>query len=99
MGAKYRAFLTSFLVASLQQRTEAKLIQEDTATKTLVVVDDWATVETHSIFFSHIKKQLGHKVEFAMSNSVGKIQHHDSYYFDNIVLMTPSSKGKSSHQI
>ena len=24
----------------------------------------------------------------------GKVQHNDSYYFDNIVLMTPTVKGK-----
>ena len=75
---------------------EANLIKEDTATKTLVVVDDWSTVETHSVFFDHIRSALGHKIEFAMSETgpSGKVKHHDAYYFDNIVMMSPSVKGK-----
>lgn len=58
-----------------------------------MVVDDWGTVETHSEFFGHIKRELGHKVEFSMAASVQKFKLHDAYYFDNIVLMTPSIKG------
>ena len=89
----YRAFLGGLL--ALSQLAVANLIKEDNATKTLVVVDDWATVETHSVFFDHIRNKLGHKVEFSMSDdSVQKFKHHDAYYFDNIVLMTPSTKGK-----
>lgn len=72
------------------------LISEDTATKTLVVLDDWATVETHSILFEHIGKsgKLGHEIEFAMASKgpQGKVKHRDAYYFDNIVLMAPSTK-------
>ena len=92
-AATYRAFLSSLL--ALSSLTSGKLVKEDTATKTLVVVDDWATVETHSRFFSHIKDTLGHKLEFSIATSVQKFKHHDAYYFDNIVLMSPSIKGKS----
>ena len=88
----YRAFLSTLL--ALGQLAGAKLINEDRATKTLIVLDDWATVETHSVFFGHIKNKLGHKVEYSMSNSVQKFKLHGAYYFDNIVLMTPSTKGK-----
>ena len=42
------------------------LIKEDTATKTLVLVDDWSTIETHSILFDHLKSTLGHVIEFDM---------------------------------
>lgn len=60
-----------------------------------MVVDDWATIETHSIFFEHIVSGTDHEIEFTMANSAnsqGKVKHHDAYYFDNIVLMAPSTK-------
>ena len=86
------AFFATALMSGLGK---CGLISEDTATKTLVIVDDWATVETHSIFFDHIGKgKLGHEIEFAMANKgpQGKVKHHDAYYFDNIVMMSPSTK-------
>ena len=52
-------------------------------------------MESHSIFFDHIGQgKLGHEIEFAMANQgpSGKVKHHDAYYFDNIVLMSPSIK-------
>lgn len=30
--------------------------------KTLVLLDNWATVETHSHFFDHIRETLGHEL-------------------------------------
>lgn len=92
---KASAFVSSALVSLITQPARSGLISEDTATKTLVVVDDWATVESHSILFDHIGKgKLGHEIEFAMANTgpQGKVKHHDAYYFDNIVLMSPSIK-------
>ena len=94
----YRAFATA-LAASLTSThlASAGLIKQDTATKTLVLLDDWAMVETHSQFFGHIRDHLGHEIEFAMADTgpAGMVQHNDQYYFDNIVLMTPTVKGKS----
>ena len=77
------------------QSSQAGLISEEVITKTLVVVDNWATLETHSVFFSHIRDVLGHKIEYAMAQTGPHIvKHYDEYYFDNIIFMSPSTKGK-----
>jgi len=91
MERKIRAFASLFGLATT---VKAGLISETKVTKTLVLVDDWATVETHSLFFDHVKGNLGHEIEYAMANQGpdGKIKHHDAYYFDNIVMMAPSTK-------
>ena len=85
------------LFACFLQGTNAGLISEEEVTKTLVVLDNWATIETHSMFFSHLKDKLGHQVEYAMAGTGPHIvKHYDEYYFDNIIFMAPSSKGKSA---
>lgn len=59
------------------------------------MLDNWATVETHSVFFNHLTERLGHKLEYAMASTGPHIvKHYDEYYFDNIIFMAPSSKGK-----
>lgn len=59
------------------------------------MLDNWATIETHSVFFSHISNKLGHKIEYAMaSTGPNTVKHYDEYYFDNIIFMAPSTKGK-----
>ena len=71
----------------------AKFIAEDVDTKTLVLLDDWSTIETHSVFFDHLKNEIGHKVEFAMADmGPPMVKHYDSFYYDNIILMAPSFK-------
>ena len=90
----YRALASCFSAGVV---VNAGLISDDRVTKTLVLVDDWAIIETHSTFFDHIKMNLGHEVEYAISTDgpAGKVKHHDAYYFDNIIMMAPSTKGKS----
>jgi hypothetical protein len=43
-------------------------IKEKSQNKTLVIVDTWATLETHSIFFEHIYKMGSgnHTLEFKL---------------------------------
>lgn len=77
----------------------AKLISDEVTTKTLVLLDSWATIETHSVFFEHIRGSvedghLGHEVDFFMAKDAPKITFLDKMLYDNIVMMTPSSKGK-----
>jgi len=50
----------------LAQVASAGLIETDSDTKTLVLLDDWATTESHSMFFDHVRTNLGHQVEFSM---------------------------------
>lgn len=96
MKQHYRAFVTCFTAGAAV--VQAGLISDERATKTLVVVDDWATIETHSVFFNHIKESLGHEIEYATATSgpSGKVKHHDAYYYDNIMMMAPSTKGKQT---
>jgi len=83
------------LFACLGSVASGGLISEEHVTKTLVVLDNWATIETHSMFFNHIKDKLGHHIEYAMASTGPHIvKHYDEYYFDNIIFMAPSSKGK-----
>lgn len=75
----------------------SKLMSEAQITKTLVLLDNWATQETHSLFFKYIQDTLGHEIEFVMANTGPStaVKHYDQYYFENIIVMSPSIKGKS----
>jgi len=73
------------------------LIETDTDTKTLVLLDDWATTESHSMFFDHVRTNLGHQVEFSMikdgaqASGTKALEKEGIATFDNIVLMAPST--------
>ena len=59
-----------FLVCTifLSSVSAGTFVQPKSQNKTLVLVDTWATLETHSIFFDHIK-QMGagnHTLEFKL---------------------------------
>ena len=69
MVQKAGAFVACLSALMTTQVVNCGLISEDNTKKTLVVVDDWATVETHSLFFEHMGKgKLGHEIEFAMAH-------------------------------
>jgi len=59
-------------------------------------VDTWATLESHSIFFDHIRKMGSgnHTLEFKLmsSNENANIQKFGKYFYDNIILMAPTAK-------
>ena len=67
-----------------------------------MLVDTWATLETHSIFFDHIQNMGGknHTLEYKLiagnANDKVEIQAYQKYFYDNIILMAPtvSSYGK-----
>jgi hypothetical protein len=57
--------LSTLLIISVEAST---FVKEKSENVTLVLVDTWATLETHSIFFDHIK-QMGagnHTLEFKL---------------------------------
>lgn len=93
------AALTATIIASLlAPSTSGKLISEAVITKTLVLLDNWATKETHFLFFKYLSETIGHELEFVMaSQGPHSVKHYDQYYYDNIILMAPSIKGKSLH--
>jgi hypothetical protein len=78
---------------TLVAAVSAKFVAEDDEVKTLVLLDNWATIETHSTLFDHLKNSIGHKVEFAMAD-VGPsiVKHYDEFYWNNILVMAPSMK-------
>ena len=64
MKEKNRAFVAISAIAIctffLAVMVKAGLISEEKVTKTLVVVDEWSAIETHSLFFDHVRDRLGH---------------------------------------
>lgn len=76
--------------------TGAKVfIQQDVSVRTLVVLDDWAMIETHSQFFKHLTEDLGHSVTYKMASDDVQLKMFQSYHYHNLILMTPSIKGKN----
>jgi len=67
------------------------------AEKTLVVLDNWATIETHSVFFEALRMR-GQDLEFQMITPTPKIKYYDEYFYDNIILMAPGAKGNHFKQ-
>lgn len=77
----------------LGQPAMASLIPKKEGIQTLVLLDDWATVETHSLFFDSLRKD-GHNLLFETANPAPPIKYYEYFFYDNIVLMSPSVKGK-----
>lgn len=63
--------------------------------QTLVLLDDWATIESHSTFFEGLRKD-GHVLKFETANPPPPVKYYESYFYDNIILMAPSVKGNKN---
>ena len=88
------ALATAMLLLSSGPITSsAGLLPKKEGHQTLVLVDDWATIETHSIFFDQLRSD-GHQLLFETANPAPPIKYYDEYFYDNIILMAPSIKGK-----
>ncbi len=59
--------LASLLIGSLSSAVRGALIPSKEGSQTLVLVDDWATLETHSVFFDALRKD-GHNLVFEGAN-------------------------------
>ena len=86
------------LLATMSPASAGTFVHEKSQNKTLVLVDTWATLETHSIFFEHIRGMGAgnHTLEFKLisgspSDTVN-IQQFNKYFYDNIILMAPTVK-------
>jgi len=90
-----KATISSAAVLALFLGTAAfgSLIPKEEGIKTLVLLDDWATLDTHSIFFESLRRD-GHNLVFEGANPPPQIKYFDNYFYDNIILMAPSVKGK-----
>ncbi len=89
----YVATLCLFLYSA-----SASLIPKKQGIQTLVLLDDWATLQTHSILFEALKKD-GHNLVFENANPGPQIKYYDEFYYDNIILMAPGVKGKDETRL
>ena len=64
--------------------------KESNIKKTLVLLDDWHTIDTHSLFFNQIK-DMGYTLEYKMidDNDI-KLTYFGEYLFTNIIYMASS---------
>ena len=92
------AFLAVSLLIGTQSQVRAALQPQKDGIQTLVLLDDWATVETHSIFFETLRKD-GHSLAFESANPPPAIKYFDSFFYDNIILMAPAVKGKQNKKL
>ena len=90
------------LVAQLTFVSAGTFVQPKSQNKTLVIVDTWATLETHSIFFDHIQKMgagnhtLEYKLISGMSTDKVNFEQFNKYFYDNIILMAPTVQSIAS---
>jgi hypothetical protein len=84
------SLVISLLFGSL---IKAQVLPKKSGIQTLVLLDDYSIVETHSIFFDSMRKD-GHDVHYEMiTPNAPSIKYYEEYYYDNIILMAPSLKG------
>lgn len=85
--------LTGLGAATGAEQGWTKMIDESNLSRTLVVLDNWATVETHSRFFDHLSHDLEHEVRFAMMDTEWlEYKELESWRVDNVIFMAPSIK-------
>jgi oligosaccharyltransferase complex subunit beta len=60
------------------------------STRTLVVIESWSLLSSHSLFFDNMRED-GHVLTFKMASSNPEIKYYDQYFYDNILLMAPST--------
>jgi len=57
-----------------------------------VILDSWATIETHSVMLRHLEDTLGHQVHYEMADKKIRFREHEQWLWDNVILMAPSIK-------
>ncbi|CDW86938.1 dolichyl-diphosphooligosaccharide--protein glycosyltransferase 48 kda subunit-like [Stylonychia lemnae] len=71
---------------------KSDVIPKKSGIQTLVLLDDYSIVESHSIFFDSLQRD-GHVLQYEMiSSNTPTIKYYEEYYYDNIILMAPSVK-------
>jgi hypothetical protein len=88
------------LIASLSclSLSNGSVIPKHEGISTLVLLDNWSTIETHSIFFETLRT-IGHTLTFEMSSSAPQIKYFEDYFFDNVILLAPSIRGNTKHDL
>ena len=82
--------LLLFLYLFSSSSTQLLDSKEQSQKKTLVLLDDWHTIDTHSLFFEQIKN-MGYLLEFKMiDDSDIKLTYFGEYLYTNIIYMASS---------
>lgn len=69
-----------------------ELMGKEGGKRTLVLLDNMATKNTHSIFFSSLESR-GHQLHFHHAESTSfSLRDFGEYQYDNIIMMAPSAK-------
>jgi hypothetical protein len=87
-----KSLISSVALCNLAQ---ASIAESNNPSRTLVLLDSYATIETHSLFFRHLEDKLGHHLDYEMADSKVNFKQFDQWRYENVVLMAPSIKGKS----
>jgi hypothetical protein len=88
--------VSSLAIALLLGFASSQVLPTKNGIQTLVLLDDYQVVESHSIFFHSLQRD-GHVLHYEMiAPSAPYIKFWDDYHYDNIILMAPSVKGKSA---
>lgn len=67
-----------------------KPIQSVPIKKTLILLEDWHSIDTHSLFWSQLKA-LSYEIEFKMITDANiKLTYFGEYLYSNIILFAPS---------
>jgi hypothetical protein len=85
--------ISSAALLLLLSTASGSLIPKKQGLQTLVLLDDWATIDTHSIFFESLRRD-GHNLVFEGANPPPQIKYFDDYFYDNVIFMAPNVKGK-----
>ena len=72
---------------------KSNVLSKKEGIQTLVLIDDYSIIETHSILFDSMRRD-GHVLQFEMVTAqTPAIKYYEDYYHDNIILMAPSVRG------
>jgi hypothetical protein len=88
-------FLLLLSLLALSQ-VHSSILPTKQGIRTLVLLDSWATIETHSIFFDTLRRDGGHTLHFEMASTAPQIKYYQEYFYDNIILMAPSVRDLKS---
>ena len=67
--------------------------------KTLVLLDDWNSVETNSLFWKQITN-MGYEIDYKMANDKDiKLTNFGEYLYDNIIFFAPTFTDSKKNEI
>ena len=78
------------LILIFQLLLQTKPLEQKNIKKTLVLLDDWHNIDTHSLFWSQIKK-MNFELDFRMIDDPSiKLTDFGEYIYTNIIYFSPS---------